>query len=286
MIDDIKPLAEEFMSYCQKKHGFEKPPVMNFIEDEENAMDPMGKTAYYDPQKQEITLYITNRHPKDILRSLAHELTHHLQNLRGEFDNIGELGEDYAQTDDHMRKMEFEAYASGLDVRDFENDRKKALQKESSNMSTSIKSLLRKIIKEVLDENKVEEGFLSDMFGRKEEEDEEYVKDPKDPRTHLNRYGDPIWPDGSPRLHSKSWRPDEEELTEEEEALLDSVLNETEEETLEENEEETLEEEASTDTEETTKVQTPEQENAIYESRFTSRDNKLFERLLNKWAKK
>jgi len=243
MINQIKPLAEEFMSYCQKKHGFEKPPAMNFIEDEENGNNPLGKTAYYDPREQSITLYITNRHPKDILRSLAHELTHHLQNLRGEFDNIGELGEDYAQTDEHMRKMEFEAYASGLDVRDFEHDRKNRLQKESSNMNDKIKALLRKIIKETISEiPTIEKGEK------------------------------------------------ENELTEKEGAIIDSILSETdEEETLEENEEETLDEEASENTDENTentKVQTPEQENTIYENRFTSRDNKLFERLLNKWTKK
>ena len=235
MINNIKPLAEEFMSYCQKKHGFKHPPVINFIEDEENAKNPLGKTAFYNPQEKSITLYITSRHPKDILRSLAHELTHHLQNIRGEFDNIGELGEDYAQTDEHMRNMEIEAYASGLDVRDFEHDRKKALQKESNKMNDKITSLLKKIIKETISE-------ISE--------------------------------------------------TESEENIAESgeeTLEENEEETLEESEEETITEEEELEEdrfEENSKVQTPEHENAIYESRFTSRDNKLFERLLNKWAKK
>ena len=236
MINQIKPLAEEFMSYCQKKHGFEKPPVMNFIEDEENGNNPLGKTAYYDPQEQSITLYITNRHPKDILRSLAHELTHHLQNLRGEFDNIGELGEDYAQTDEHMRKMEFEAYASGLDVRDFEHDRKNRLQKESNNMNDKIKALLRKIIKETINEIPTIE------------ENEE-----------------------------------ENELTEEEGAIIDSVLSETDEEAVNEEEEVVSEEE---EIEETFSVDTPEKEVTLYEARFSSRNSKVFERLLNKWTKK
>ena len=60
MINVIKPLAEEFMSHCQNKYGFEHPPKMNFIDDQDNAKDPLGKTAHYDPQDQSITLYIAS----------------------------------------------------------------------------------------------------------------------------------------------------------------------------------------------------------------------------------
>ena len=33
------------------------------------------------------------------------------------------------------------------------------------------------------------------------------------------------------------------------------------------------------------KVQTPEQENKLYESRFTDRNTKLFDKLLKEWTK-
>ena len=51
--------------------------------------NPLGKTAFYDPEAKSVTLYITGRHPKDILRSLV-ELVHHKQNCDGQFDNAGE----------------------------------------------------------------------------------------------------------------------------------------------------------------------------------------------------
>ena len=42
--------------------------------------DPVfGKTAYYDPTEKSVTLYTSDRHPKDILRSFSHEMIHHDQ---------------------------------------------------------------------------------------------------------------------------------------------------------------------------------------------------------------
>lgn len=40
--------------------------------------------AYYDYENKLIAVYIKNRGLADILRSIAHELVHHLQNQRGE----------------------------------------------------------------------------------------------------------------------------------------------------------------------------------------------------------
>ena len=48
--------------------------------------------------------------------------------------------------------------------------------------------------------------------------------------------------------------------------------------------EETLEED-SEELEENETIQTPEQENTLYEARFRPRDTNLFERLVKKWVK-
>ena len=74
------------MPFAQKHIGFEKPPRLFLKQDPTNAKDPLGKTAYYDPAEMSVTLYTTDRHPKDILRSLGHELVHHKQNCEGKFD--------------------------------------------------------------------------------------------------------------------------------------------------------------------------------------------------------
>ena len=55
--------------------------------------------------------------PKDILRSFAHEMYHHHQDLQGLLDDSSERGtvEDpkYAQNDKRMRKLEMDAYMYG-----------------------------------------------------------------------------------------------------------------------------------------------------------------------------
>ena len=126
---DLNPLAQDLVGYMQKKAGFKKPPsAITYEDDMANSKNILGKTAYYTPQDSSITVYVTGRHPKDILRSIAHELIHHRQNERGEFDDIGEVGEGYAQSDQKLRGMEREAYTKGnMCFRDWEDGHKNAV---------------------------------------------------------------------------------------------------------------------------------------------------------------
>tara|TARA_R110000824_G_scaffold295737_1_gene484021 strand:- start:1387 stop:2181 length:795 start_codon:yes stop_codon:yes gene_type:complete len=126
--EQFHKLSTEFLPFAQKKLGFDKPISVNLMSDPQNAKDPLGKTAYYEPEKMKITLFVDKRHVKDILRSMAHELVHHTQNCRGEFKNGIHAGEGYAQEDGHMREMEREAYEKGqLILRDWEDGRKKSM---------------------------------------------------------------------------------------------------------------------------------------------------------------
>ena len=88
--------------------------------------NPLGKTAHYSPTEKKIGLYTQGRHIKDILRSLAHELVHHNQNCRGDFDMAGDNNaEGYAQEDGQLREMEREAYECGnMIFRDWEDNLK------------------------------------------------------------------------------------------------------------------------------------------------------------------
>ena len=76
----IKEYREEInnllIPHMQKQLGFNDIPTISFAEDPENAKDMFGKTAYYNPSNKEITVFVTNRHPKDIMRSVAHEVIH------------------------------------------------------------------------------------------------------------------------------------------------------------------------------------------------------------------
>ena len=143
MIDALKPLIKQFLPFAQEKMGFEHPPRLFVRQDADNAANPLGKTAYYDPEASSVTLYITDRHPKDVMRSLSHELVHHTQHGNGEFENVGEMGEGYAQNNPHMREMERQAYEIGnLCFRDWEDSIKGTIYNEhlqkgvEKNMST------------------------------------------------------------------------------------------------------------------------------------------------------
>ena len=106
-----------------KKYNIKTTPSLFLRQDKENGAMTLGRTAFYDPSELKIVLYITGRHPKDILRSFAHELIHHVQNERGDL-NLGDSSDpQYAQNDDHLRKMEMEAYLKGnMLMRDFEDN--------------------------------------------------------------------------------------------------------------------------------------------------------------------
>ena len=122
MKDILQPVVRKFLPYAKKRMGFDDAPSIYLRTDSKNSESIFGKTAHYDPNERSIVLYIHNRHPKDVLRSLSHELVHHAQNCRGEFDDAGDLGEGYAQKNPHLRKMEEEAYSVGnLVFRDFED---------------------------------------------------------------------------------------------------------------------------------------------------------------------
>lgn len=121
-VSEVEDLLQDLFSFSQDRFGFRNPPVLNLMSDKNNT-SPLGKTAHYDPNSMEITIYVDGRHPKDIMRSFSHELVHHNQNENGMFDNIqGNNGDGYAQSNPHLRKMEKEAYLKGnMCFRDWED---------------------------------------------------------------------------------------------------------------------------------------------------------------------
>jgi hypothetical protein len=86
------------------------PKIKVINNDEENASNILGKTAYYNPNDKSITLYTMDRHPKDILRSFSHEMVHHEQNLDNRLNNINTTN---TNEDGDLPKIESEAYEKG-----------------------------------------------------------------------------------------------------------------------------------------------------------------------------
>ncbi len=82
----LKALTE-FM--LDKGMNIKPLPKVKFVEDDvENARNFFGKTAYYDRNQRVIVLYTMDRHPKDIMRSFAHEMIHHMQNCEDRLNGM------------------------------------------------------------------------------------------------------------------------------------------------------------------------------------------------------
>ncbi len=110
-IDVMEKIAQLTNHMIDKGMNIEPLPTMEFIDgDSENAKDFFGKTAYYDPNRQHIVVYTEGRHPKDIVRSYAHEMIHHIQHLE---DRLGDVSGTDTTSDEHLTKLEKEANLRG-----------------------------------------------------------------------------------------------------------------------------------------------------------------------------
>ena len=97
-------------------------PEVKLRKDEENASNFFGRTAYYDPNKREVVLYITGRHDKDIARSFSHEMIHHMQNLQGSLHSVQTQD---TNADSALLDLEKEAYLLGnITFRNWEDNLK------------------------------------------------------------------------------------------------------------------------------------------------------------------
>lgn len=85
-------------------------PDIKVREDEQEASNFFGKTAYYNPLDREVVLFTLGRHPKDVCRSFTHEMIHHIQNLEGRLEGIGTSN---TNEDDYLQEIEKEAYLKG-----------------------------------------------------------------------------------------------------------------------------------------------------------------------------
>lgn len=110
-IDILPKIGELTLYMIDNGMNVEPLPTLEIIEDDTtNAEDFFGKTAYYDPYKKHIVLYTHGRHPKDIVRSYAHEMIHHIQNLEG---RLGDITTTNTQEDDSLNDIEAEANLNG-----------------------------------------------------------------------------------------------------------------------------------------------------------------------------
>ena len=104
--DAFKPIADFMKNEGLNVYPF---PSIELKWDEQDGL--FIKTGYYLPSEKKIVLFCKDRHPKDILRSYAHEMIHHMQNLNG--DDLNFTSEDDVKDNEKLEKLESEAYLKG-----------------------------------------------------------------------------------------------------------------------------------------------------------------------------
>lgn len=94
-IDKKKEIITDFVKYVDSEVDFGKvQPKVKLITSNDYAKENKSFAAYH-PSTYEIFVYVSHRNLADILRSLAHELIHHKQNVDGRLkDDSGKTGSD------------------------------------------------------------------------------------------------------------------------------------------------------------------------------------------------
>lgn len=153
-------------------------PEVELNNDEQNGLFIL--TGYYLPSDKKIVLFCKDRHPKDILRSYAHEMIHHMQNLNGE--NLNFSSEDNVKDNDELEKLESEAYLKGNIY-----FRKWTENKKSKVLSEAIitKSLLRKLTSDLDESLSPDEVDLSSFNIKKSLNPKFWKNDKLDSRIRL-----------------------------------------------------------------------------------------------------
>lgn len=94
------------------KNGYTVKPLPKVILKKDKQEGLFIKTGYYDPVNKEVVLFVTDRHPKDVLRSLAHEFIHHKQYIDGRLD-YNKIGDSKIISDKYVVPFEEEAFLKG-----------------------------------------------------------------------------------------------------------------------------------------------------------------------------
>ena len=164
-LSSLEPHVNGMYDHFAHKYGFKKPPIMAFDSDPNNRTNVLGKTAYYDPSSLEIHVYTDGRHPKDMLRSIAHELIHHRQNLEDRLNVGGYQGEGYYLKNKELKKLEQEAMKDGNEtLREYEDGLKLKRNKQMSLKEWKNNELNQLLLKKF--------GILKEELNNEEEKEE------------------------------------------------------------------------------------------------------------------
>jgi hypothetical protein len=114
--NETRELAKDLVKFIQAELDLKSIPKISFRFDHENAKKHLAVTGHFEEGADSVVVYAADRHPKDILRSLAHEMYHHYQKEKGELGGDKTKGTEdpnYVVHDDYLRKIEQDAFGYG-----------------------------------------------------------------------------------------------------------------------------------------------------------------------------
>ena len=107
---DYNKYIKSLIEFMREQHLRIDPlPEIELNPEEQDGI--FVKTGYYSPEEHKVVVFTDGRHPKDVLRTVAHEFVHHMQNLQNPNKDWGTGGD--LEADSKLRSIEGEAFLLG-----------------------------------------------------------------------------------------------------------------------------------------------------------------------------
>ena len=136
---DYNKYIKSLIDFMREQHLRIDPlPEIELNPEEQDGI--FVKTGYYSPDEKKVVVFTDGRHPKDVLRTVAHEFIHHMQNLQNPDKDWGTGGD--LEDDGKLRGIEGEAFLLGnIIFREWTEKMKKTKELNESRVSESPDSI-------------------------------------------------------------------------------------------------------------------------------------------------
>ena len=128
---DYNKYIKSLIDFMREQHlNIDPLPKIELNPEEQDGI--FVKTGYYSPDERKVVVFTDGRHPKDVLRTVAHEFIHHMQNLQNPDKDWGTGGD--LEADSKLRSIEGEAFLLGnIIFREWTEKMKRTTLNESAN---------------------------------------------------------------------------------------------------------------------------------------------------------
>jgi hypothetical protein len=149
---NYEPYIKSLINFMDKHIKLKPYPTIKLSKKNHGEDNVLAPTGFYTPDSKTITIYTRKRAVKDCMRSIAHELIHHYQNLDGRLNDGAYNGQEIIN-DDKLMKLEEEAYLKGNIL--FRSWTEHLKQENEEKIEDKPTEHMRKLIK--LDENQLKQ---------------------------------------------------------------------------------------------------------------------------------